>query len=232
MTRSKGRRPSPAMIVAATALIIALAGTAMAAPTAIKSILNKKEKKQTKNIANNRINALAPGLSVKHADTAGSAGSSDTAKRADVATNADAVGGQGLANIVTARSVSPGGPACDPTSTTLVNCASLDMTLPHDGRVLLVGTAGQVAFTNAQTQGDCLFRVDGVNSGGSVHVGNQYVPTPVGATSTQFPNGFANTVVTGPVSAGPHTFALACGETTGDIEFAGPQLSALLVGSG
>ena len=86
MTSLKGRRPSPAMIVAATALIIALAGTAMAAPTAIKSILNKKEKKQASNIAKNQINALAPGLSVKHANTAGSA---DTAKRADVATKAD-----------------------------------------------------------------------------------------------------------------------------------------------
>jgi hypothetical protein len=74
------------MIVAATALIIALAGTAMAAPTAIKSILNKKEKKQVKNISKNQVNALAPGLSVKHANTAGSA---DTAKRADAATKAD-----------------------------------------------------------------------------------------------------------------------------------------------
>ena len=86
MTSSKGRRPSPAMIVAMTALVVALAGTAMAAPTAIKSILNKKEKKQAKNIAKNQINALAPGLSVKHANTAGSA---DTAKHADSATNAD-----------------------------------------------------------------------------------------------------------------------------------------------
>lgn len=86
MTSSKGRRPSPAMIVAMTALVVALAGTAMAAPTAIKSILNKKEKKQAKNIAKNQINALAPGLSVKHADTAGSA---DSAKHADSATNAD-----------------------------------------------------------------------------------------------------------------------------------------------
>lgn len=86
MTSPKRRRPSPAMIVAAIALIVALAGTAMAAPTAIKSILNKKEKKQAKNIAKNQINALAPTLSVKHATTAGSA---DTAKRADVATKAD-----------------------------------------------------------------------------------------------------------------------------------------------
>ena len=89
MTSSKGRRPSPAMIVAMTALIVALAGTAMAAPTAIKSILNKKEKKQTKNIAKNQINALAPGLSVKHADSAGSAKHADSATNADNAKRAD-----------------------------------------------------------------------------------------------------------------------------------------------
>src|SRR5262249_16595394 len=141
-------------------------------------------------------------------------------------------GGQSLDNIVTARSVNPGGPACDPTSTTFLNCVTLDMTLPHDGRVLLIGTAGQIAFNNAQTQGDCLFRVDGVNSGGSVHAGNQYAPARSGATSIQFPNGFATQNVVGPVSAGAHTFALACSETTGDIEFVGPQLSAVLVGSG
>jgi hypothetical protein len=208
------------MIVAVSALIIALAGTAMAAPIAIKSILNKKEKKQVKSISKNQINALAPGLSVKHAGTA------DTAK------DANSVGGTELKNIVTGRSVNPGGPACDPSSATFVNCASVDLTLPHEGRVLLIGTAGQVAFNNAQTQGDCLFRVDGVNSGGSVHVGNQYAPTPTGATSTQFPNGFANTAVVGPVAAGPHTFALACSEATSDIEFVGPQLSAVLLGSG
>jgi hypothetical protein len=75
------------MIVAATALIVALAGTAMAAPTAIKSILNKREKKQVKNISKNQVNALAPGLSVKRADTAGGA---DTAKRAN---DADALSG-------------------------------------------------------------------------------------------------------------------------------------------
>src|SRR5215204_1099326 len=87
MTSSKGRRPSPAMIVAGTALIIALAGTAMAAPSAIKSILNKKEKKQVKNIAKNQVNKLAPGLSVA------SATSADTAKRADTAANAEALSG-------------------------------------------------------------------------------------------------------------------------------------------
>jgi hypothetical protein len=211
------------MVVAITALIVALAGTAMAAPSAIKSVLNKQEKKQTKKIARNQVNKLAPGLSVRRAETAA---------RADTAANADALGGQSLSNIAVARSASPGGPACDPSSATFVDCVTVDLTLPHEGRVLLIATAGQVAFNNAQTQGDCVFRVDGVNSGGSVHVGNQYAPTPTGATSIQFPNGFAATHVVGPVSAGPHTFGLACSQTTADIMFMGPQISALLVGSG
>jgi hypothetical protein len=66
----KGRRPSPAMVVASLALVVALAGTAIAAPTAIKSILSKKEKKQVKNIANTQVNTLAPGLSVASANNA------------------------------------------------------------------------------------------------------------------------------------------------------------------
>jgi hypothetical protein len=61
------------MIVAGAALIIALAGTAIAAPTAIKSVLDKKEKKQVKTIANKRITKRAPGLSVANAANAANA---------------------------------------------------------------------------------------------------------------------------------------------------------------
>ncbi|HEY6772101.1 MAG TPA: hypothetical protein VI035_06585 [Solirubrobacterales bacterium] len=229
MTSSKGRRPSPAMIVALAALVVALAGTAMAAPTAIKSILNKKEKKQTKGIARNQVNKLAPGLSVKHADTAGSA---DTAKRADVSSNTDAIGGVELKDISVAKTANPGGPPCDPSSSTLVNCASVDLNLPHEGRVLLVGRAGQIAFNNAQTQGDCLFRVDGVNSGGAVHVGNQYAIASIPANAPQYANGFSTMVVTDPIPAGAHTFALACSEAVSDVAYTGPQVTAVLLGSG
>src|SRR5262249_41233618 len=200
MTSLKGRRPSPAMVVAITALIVALAGTAMAAPTAIKSILNKQEKKQTKNIAKNQVNSLAPGLSAKHAKTA------------DVASNADALGGQDLKNIVVAKSDTPGA-QCDPGSGTFIACATVNMTLPHDGRVLLVGTAGMITFTNANSSGNCLFQVDGVNSGGVVLIGNQTLPSVTGVAARGFPDGFANTVVTAPVSAGAHSFALACNQS-------------------
>jgi hypothetical protein len=127
MTSSKGRRPSPAMIVAATALIVALAGTAMAAPTAIKSILNKKEKKQVKNISKNQVNALAPGLSVKHANTAGSA---DTAKRADAATNADAAKRADNADALSGNTIVGEGDLDGPGLVTNSSCTPVSKSVP------------------------------------------------------------------------------------------------------
>jgi hypothetical protein len=220
------------MIVAGVALIIALAGTAMAAPTAIKSILNKKEKKQVKNISKNQVNALAPGLSVKHAGTAGSA---DAAKRADTAANADAVGGQPLANIATARSDPSTGGVCDPSSTTFVGCASVDVTLPHEGRVLLIGTGAQYAFNAGVTQGSCRMTVDAGAQGGSfITVGNQTDASAgvTGAANRGYARGFSTTMVTDPVSAGPHTFGLECNESDADVEFENAQISAAVLGSG
>ena len=70
------------MTVAGAALVIALAGTAMAAPTAIKSVLNKQEKKQVKNIAKGQVNELGPGLSVANAANAQSATSAQSADNA------------------------------------------------------------------------------------------------------------------------------------------------------
>jgi hypothetical protein len=210
------------MIVAAIALIVALAGTAMAAPTAIKSILNKKEKKQVKSISKNQVNALAPGLSVKH---------SGTADKANTAANADALGGVELKNVVVAKSDNPGG-QCDPNSSTLIDCATVDLTLPHEGRVLLVGTGGQIAFNAAEAATDCLFRIDGANSGGAVRIGNQSAPAVTGVGARDFSNGFTTTVVTAPIAAGAHQFKLVCNEVHADVEIEAPQLTAALVGSG
>ena len=115
------------MIVAATALIVALAGTAMAAPTAIKSILDKKEKKQVKNISRNQINALAPGLSVKHATTAGSA---DTAKRADAATNADAAKRADNADALSGNTIVGEGDLDGPGFVTNSSCTPVSKSVP------------------------------------------------------------------------------------------------------
>jgi hypothetical protein len=70
MRRFRVRTPSPAMVVAITALVFAVAGTAVAGVATISS-LNKKEKKQTRNIADSEITKKAPGLSVANADSVG-----------------------------------------------------------------------------------------------------------------------------------------------------------------
>jgi hypothetical protein len=59
------------MVVSIIALIFALSGSAVAGVATI-SALSKKEKKQTRKIADKEINKLAPGLAVKSANTANS----------------------------------------------------------------------------------------------------------------------------------------------------------------
>jgi hypothetical protein len=70
------KRPSPAMIVAILALVLAVAGSSIAAVNA----LTKKQKSQTRKIARSEIAKAAPGLSVAEAVHAKQA---DTAKQAD-----------------------------------------------------------------------------------------------------------------------------------------------------
>ncbi len=78
-------RLSPSLIISILALIVALAGTAVAG-----GVLNKKKvKKISRNVANKQIDTRAPGLTVSHAGTANSAG---TATNADHAGNADSAG--------------------------------------------------------------------------------------------------------------------------------------------
>jgi hypothetical protein len=88
MPESRRKKPSPSVTLSLVALIVALAGTAMAAPTAVKSVLSKPEKKQVKNIAANQVNSLAPGLSVASAQNASNAQNATNASNAQNATNA------------------------------------------------------------------------------------------------------------------------------------------------
>jgi hypothetical protein len=84
--RIRDARPSPAIIVAALALVAALAGTAVAGPQATSSAINKKKvKKIAKKQAVTQINELAPGLSVANAANADNSDNSD---------NASALGGK------------------------------------------------------------------------------------------------------------------------------------------
>jgi hypothetical protein len=74
------------MVLSIIAVVFSLAGTG-AASVATISALSKKEKNQTRGIADGEINRLAPTLSVK------SAGSANTASSANTAANANLLGG-------------------------------------------------------------------------------------------------------------------------------------------
>jgi hypothetical protein len=106
------RRPSPAMVVAIVALIAALGGTAIGAAFVTK--------KQSKKIAKNQVNKLAPGLSVASAKSADSATSATTA---------------GRAQNVLAASVNSSGTllhATDPGITSSGSGGNYDVTFPRD----------------------------------------------------------------------------------------------------
>jgi hypothetical protein len=88
MERLRGRKPSPAMVVSIIALVFALAGSA-AAGVATVSVLSKKEKKQTRNIADTEVNKLAPGLAVKSAGTLAAGGLKQSAFKLSVVVTLD-----------------------------------------------------------------------------------------------------------------------------------------------
>jgi hypothetical protein len=79
------------MAVAIAALVIAIAGTAVASVGTI-SVLTKNDKKQIRKIAgkvaDQRVRSLASGLTVASATSAGAAGTAERAKSADFATKA------------------------------------------------------------------------------------------------------------------------------------------------
>lgn len=81
-------RPAPGTVLGLIALVVAVAGTAFADPLATNSVLNKKEKKQTRNIARAEIAKAAPNLSVRNAQTATNATNATNAANAANATNA------------------------------------------------------------------------------------------------------------------------------------------------
>ncbi len=88
MERLRGRKPSPAMVVSIIALVFALAGSA-AAGVATISALSKKEKKQTRKIADSEVNKLAPGLSVKSAGALADGGLKQSAFKLSVVVTLD-----------------------------------------------------------------------------------------------------------------------------------------------
>jgi len=105
-SRTGARRGvTPAIVVAALALVAALAGTAIAGPDAHTSAINKKK---VKKIADKQIQAAAPDLSVASAKTADTATTATTAGSANNVLWAVVNNGPGAADAAVARSSKPG----------------------------------------------------------------------------------------------------------------------------
>jgi len=85
------RLPSPAIVISAIALIVAVGGGSFA----IASLNSGKVKRIAKKAANKQITKRAPGLSVSHANSANTANSATNATNAGTASNANALGGLG-----------------------------------------------------------------------------------------------------------------------------------------
>lgn len=130
MTPASARRPSPALAVSILALVVAVAGTAVAGP----GKLNKREKKQTRNIAAKQVKKLAAGLSVgsaKSADTAGSASTSAFATGAGFATNAGTAAS--ATNATNATNATSADEAVESDRVDEADVILLDTTLASDG---------------------------------------------------------------------------------------------------
>jgi hypothetical protein len=133
MGRIRGKKPSPAMLVSIVALVFAVAGTAVAGVATI-SVLNKKEKKQTRNIANKQIDKRASGLNVNSAKTAAHATNADQASSATAAGNASLLEGLGAGAFARATQIDSGsGDNTALTQTPLVSFPEIGLEVRTDG---------------------------------------------------------------------------------------------------
>lgn len=188
MKRIKGSRPSPALVVAGAALVIALAGTAVADPLAVTSVLNKKEKKQVKKIANGQIKKLAKDLSVA---TAANATNAQNAANAD---NAARLNG------LDPTQLSPSTGVNRTDDVTLTNnfdtVMTATITTAADSRLVANG-ALHLDSNAGGSRADCRFVFDGVAGIGyssDIPINDETMPV-VGTTT---------------VAAGLHTVTLQC----------------------
>jgi hypothetical protein len=177
------------MLVAGAALVVALAGTAIAGPLATKSVLDKPEKKQVKKIAKNQVNKLAPGLSVANAANAGTV---DGANASDLKTSS-------AFNENTTFDSSLG--------TSFVNVASATITTQSSGRILASGSADLFGGEIDET-GACQIVIDGTGSA-DYHT----EPDDIGAENNAVVA--VNFAVTRP--AGTYTASLQCRAVSGTV---------------
>lgn len=135
--------------------------------------------------------------------------------------------------------------ACNDDDENGEDCASVSLTLPQAGRVLLTATANwrTVGFDDIGSgsdvpgviRGNCVLRADGSTvSNTQQNVVEAQAGTDDSWTFASPDSGaqVATTGVTDSLGAGTHTFALRCTEVDGDVDWRDARLSAVSLGSG
>jgi hypothetical protein len=244
MSRIASRRPSAALVVACLALFVALGGVGYAAATigsaaivdnSIKSkdvrdngLRGKDVRADTLKGADVDESSLGKVPSAANADTAATAANATNAQNATNAAhaaNADTVGGVGPDALTIGRADLGG---CEP-GVAFADCASVTLPMPRAGRVLLT-SGGQWHSDNAagtSVRGLCQINLDGAAFTSPTEEGSLSQQTD--GNQEQALSGI--TVVTGVLSAGDHTFTVACSDDVGDMDFTDVRLSAVLLGS-
>jgi hypothetical protein len=229
------------MAVALLALFVALGGTSYAVSRIdgkqLKnaSVSAKKLRRNTLTGREVRESALGEVPLAARATTAVNAVAADHSKTAGLAlhaSSADSLSHVTLGDLTFARSGA--GSTCHPTDSPdkpFLDCASVSMNLPHEGRVLLVGTAGVgAAVPNVPFVAGCRLEADGAEVAGSLaHAGMDNDTSP-GMHFASTPFGIATTAVTAAVGAGPRTFSLACQQADPDAIVVDAKISAVMVG--
>jgi hypothetical protein len=137
----------------------------------------------------------------------------------------------GAGQLTAARSGGIG--ICNPTvSTPDLTCATITLTLPTAGRVLLIaaGSWNETGTPDGSVLGHCFLYADST----AVWTASYGQKTATFEAGTGGGSPFSGTVsmanVTGPLNAGTHTFRVDCRENEGDITFV-TLLSGVVLGS-
>jgi hypothetical protein len=225
--RRRIKRPSPAMAVAMAALVVAVVGTAIAAPAALNKAETKQVKKIARSQANQQIGKLGPGLSVASAGTADTANTASSAGTANTVENG-AIGTAQLASTIPAASAYTTGQTITSGSHTIValNGENYDTAGMHDNvfdnsRVTApvdgIYAANGLVEWEADTSGARLLRLQ---KNGSVQIAsvNQ---APVTAATAQSVTAYVA------LAAGEYVEMLIFQDSGGPLDLSPPQNASL-----
>jgi hypothetical protein len=147
---------------------------------------------------------------------------------------ADSVAGFAASDLGTVGRSAEGVNCLDDNQTSTA-CASVDLTMPRAGRVLVIGDGFAVASTLDDgagpgfttdaidlVQGTCTLNVDNVS------LTRSSSQSMFNANAT---DGFSISTVTASLPSGTHTFSLRCLEEDGDIDWGRSRITAVMLGS-